>query len=682
MNYFERSVVMSGYYARVSNISGAKSSVATSAYMSREKLKDDTMNRTFNYSGHEHDNTFSNITLCENAPKEWQDKAKLWNAVEEQEQGKNTRKARQWILAIPQEMTQEQQEEAVKKFQEYLAGKGMCSQADIHEAESKRSAATIEKNKHAHVLATQRLINAQGEWEQIKEKKVYANCRDSQGKPSYNPDIPNDTEHRIPKIDPATGKQKIGARNRKEWERVTIQDNPLNKKELIEESRQKWAEICNQYLSAEQKIDNRSYERQGIDKISELHEGVGTHQDYDDRVEYNRTVKMANENMAAIKSVHPHEATEIKENLHGIRQSLEHDRDSRRSERDNPGTARSDTASPGRENDTERRTPESTAAASTRAEEKREEHTEQFRNTTVKERESGTTRSVADSRERSKAFHESFGEFVGRTAEENQHSERVGEKQSEVGRGQSQNSGTQQRIADAATETFGNSEGIREKLFGIRDRIKQAFESIRAKFKPRTGEPDNGLEKPTSEPIREERREPTMGAMSRFNEIAANQEKARQEENKQMVSENEQKQKKESVLDRLHRYEQGVKEGRAEPLQSEQTNKHYKNIYETAQKAVKEQSEWMKKNGVSQEGIEPGKFGGDYKADFERTMRIFQEQSERIQRAGFSARSYNELSSSDEYLRTNKTLYPRNRANVEPLRPDTERQQRSQNYHI
>ena len=558
---------MSGYYARVSNISGAKSSVATSAYMSREKLKDDTMNRTFNYSGHEHDNTFSNITLCENAPKEWQDKAKLWNAVEEQEKGKNTRKARQWILAIPQEMTQEQQEEAVKKFQEYLAGKGMCSQADIHEAESKRSAATIEKNKHAHVLATQRLVNAQGEWEQIKEKKVYANCRDSQGKPSYNPDIPNDKEHRIPVIDKETGEQKFRERKGKGremlWERVTIQDNPLNKKELIEESRQKWAEICNQYLSAEQKIDNRSYERQGIDKISELHEGVGTHQDYDDRVEYNRTVKMANENMAAIKSVHPHEATEIKENLHGIRQSLEHDRDSRRSERDNQGTARSDTTSPGRENDTERRTPESTAAASTRAEEKREERTEFFRDIPVTERESGAARSVGDSRERSKTFNDGVGEFVGRTAEERESVGRIGEEQS--------NNLREQSVADGQTKS------IRENLYSIRDRIKQAFESIRAKFKPRTGEPDSGLEKPTSEPIREERREPTMGAMSRFNEIAANQEKARKEQTDKEKERNTEgtaadtpATERTSVLEKLHRYEEVVREGRTEKLQSEQ----------------------------------------------------------------------------------------------------------------
>lgn len=567
---------MSGYYARVSNISGAKSSVATSAYMSREKLKDDTMNRTFNYSGHEHDNTFSNITLCENAPKEWQDKAKLWNAVEEQEQGKNTRKARQWILAIPQEMTQEQQEEAVKKFQEYLAGKGMCSQADIHEAESKRSAATIEKNKHAHVLATQRLINEQGEWEQIKEKKVYANCRDSQGKPSYNPDIPNDKEYRIPVIDKETGEQKFRERKGKGremlWERVTIQDNPLNKKELIEESRQKWAEICNQYLSAEQRIDNRSYERQGIDKISELHEGVGTHQDYDDRVEYNRTVKMANENMAAIKSVHPHEAIEIKENLHGIRQSLEHDRDSRRSERDNQGTARSDTASPGRENDPERRTPESTAAASTRAEETTADWSELLRNYQTAERKRGTERVVGE-----------LSETVSR----------IREQQYEVRNGQQKNDGKLERMGRQVQYASGKAEGvgeeqrsINEKLRLIRDRIKETFENIWAKFKPRTGEPDSGLEKPTSETIREERRDTQMSAMSRFNEIAANQEKARQEEKETRATETAAKKpaataeseskERTSVLDKLHRYEKESKEGRTEKLQSEKQKEQQK----------------------------------------------------------------------------------------------------------
>ena len=332
---------MSGYYAKVSNISGGKSCVATSAYMSREKMKDEQMNHTFNYSGHEHDNTFSNVTLCKGAPEEWQDKEKLWNAVESEESGKNTRKAKQWILAVPQGMNEEQAQDAVKEFQSYLAEKGMCSQADIHEPESKRSASRIEKNVHVHVLATQRKINERGEWEQIKEKKVYANCRDAEGKPAYNPDIPNDTAHRIAKIDPNTGLQKIGARNRKEWERVTIQDNPFNKKEFIEESRAKWAEVCNKHLSAEQQIDHRSYERQGIDKVSEIHEGIGFHQQ-DERVEYNKAVQEVNSTMETLKAQAPQEFKQIRSEFNDIRESLEYDAVSRRTEERDQRTAGAD----------------------------------------------------------------------------------------------------------------------------------------------------------------------------------------------------------------------------------------------------------------------------------------------------------------------------------------------------
>lgn len=335
---------MSGYYAKVTNISGGKSCVATSAYMSREKLKDEQMNHTFNYAGHEHDNTFSNVTLCKGAPEEWQDKEKLWNAVEAEEKGKNTRKAKQWILAVPQEMTEEQTEQAVKEFQSFLAEKGMCSQADVHEPDSKRSAAQIEKNKHVHVLATQRQLNEQGEWEQIKEKKVYANCRDAEGKPAYNPDIPNDTAHRIPQLN-QDGTQKVRVRKgkgeEKLWERVKVQSNPLDCKELIEESRAKWAEVCNKYLSAEQQIDHRSYERQGIDKVSEIHEGIGYHQQ-DERAEYNKAVQELNSNMDLLKKEAPQELEQIRSEVNDIRESLEYDTVSRRTAESDQRTAGAD----------------------------------------------------------------------------------------------------------------------------------------------------------------------------------------------------------------------------------------------------------------------------------------------------------------------------------------------------
>lgn len=620
---------MGGYYANVTNISGAKSSVATSAYMSREKLKDEQMNHTFNYSAHAQDNTFSNIRLCPNAPEEWQDKEKLWNAVEEAEKGKNTRKAKQWILAIPQELTQEQQQEAVKQFQDFLAENGMCSQADIHEAESTRSKSQIEKNKHVHVLATQRLLNEQGEWEKTKQKQEYANDIGADGKPTYNPEKPTDTEHRIPKVDPekvaeweknhgqqfdmrtATAEdkaevQKIGARNRKEWVRVTVENNPLYRAELIEESRQKWADICNQYLSAEQKIDNRSYERQGIEKVSELHEGVGTHKDFDDRVEYNRTVREVNESMAELKQERPEDMREIKENLHGIRQSLEYDRDSRRTETASFRTARSDYATGTGATGTQEATMESRSHSRTGEEEKRAEQHQYNRNSTVEgasissaERESGADRSVRDSRSRSQEFSKNLGEFAFGTAERRESLERTGAEQQETRSRQSANDTNLERMGRQVQHASGKIEGvgaeqranqesqranitqqrsINEKLTAIRERIRTAIQNIRTRF-TKTAEPDRELEKPTSEPVRQQRSDNTMSAMSRFNEIARNQERAREEQTdkeKEKATSAESasgnsntEQERPSVLEKLRKYEQEAKEGRTEQLQSE-----------------------------------------------------------------------------------------------------------------
>jgi len=317
---------MGGFFGRVTNVGGGKSAVASAAYNSRDKMSDELTGEIYNYSQHTNDNTYSHVTITDNAPLSYKNKNVLWNAVEQAEEGKNTRKAKQWLLAIPQELTVEQQQVCVRRFQDFLAEKGMCSQADIHEPESKRSAGKIEKNRHVHILATQRLIEENGEWAQIKEKKVYANCTDQNGKPAFNPELPTDAAHRVPVIDPETGEQKIrirkGKGEEKLWHRVTIQDNPLSSPELIEESRQKWAEICNHFLQEEQHIDHRSYARQGVERIPEVREGYGQYANYDERVEYNRTVQLVNAAMEQTRSQTPEEIKQIKEELDGINRSI------------------------------------------------------------------------------------------------------------------------------------------------------------------------------------------------------------------------------------------------------------------------------------------------------------------------------------------------------------------------
>lgn len=57
------------------------------------------------------------------APPEWQDREKLWNAVEEAEKTKDSRLAREFVAALPIELSRQQQIELLQDFtaEEYAA---------------------------------------------------------------------------------------------------------------------------------------------------------------------------------------------------------------------------------------------------------------------------------------------------------------------------------------------------------------------------------------------------------------------------------------------------------------------------------------------------------------------------------------------------------------------------------
>ena len=85
-----------------------RSSVAAAAYRAGEKLVNE-------YDGIEHDFTrknwveFTEIILPDNAPKEYSDRSTLWNAVEMAEKSKDAQLCREFELALPIEMTREQE---------------------------------------------------------------------------------------------------------------------------------------------------------------------------------------------------------------------------------------------------------------------------------------------------------------------------------------------------------------------------------------------------------------------------------------------------------------------------------------------------------------------------------------------------------------------------------------------
>lgn len=277
---------MAIYHCSIRNISrsSGKSAVASSAYRSGSKMYDEEIGKTFNYSLKK-EVAYSEIILCKNAPREYQDRQVLWNEVQKVEKASNSRLAREWIVAIPHELSFEESKELLFGFGKSLAEEGMCIQLDMHLKEG---------NYHGHFMGTTRPIKENGEWGQ-KEKKAFKLDENGQ---------------KIPIIDEKTGKQKVRVRKgkgeEKLWERVTVDANDWNKKEKIEEWRKRWAEHCNKYLQEHEKIDHRSYKKQGIKQLPTIHEGYVARQmelkgEVSEKCQYNREVKKYNELLNWIK---------------------------------------------------------------------------------------------------------------------------------------------------------------------------------------------------------------------------------------------------------------------------------------------------------------------------------------------------------------------------------------------
>lgn len=249
---------MAIYRCEVKNISrgAGRSAVAAAAYASAGKLQSE-------YDGQIRDFEkksgvlYSEIMLPEGANEEFYNREKLWNAVEKAETAENARLAKELVIALPHELTLEQNIDVVERFaKRFVHDYGVGVDFSIHGGAKENGG----KNDHAHVLITNRAFDKSGELAKFKERKEYA--RDKDG-------------NKIPVLD-KDGNQKIGARGRKMWKRVTVQDNPLNKQENLEKWRADLAYEINMALSRagiDETVDHRSYARQGVDRVPQYKEG-------------------------------------------------------------------------------------------------------------------------------------------------------------------------------------------------------------------------------------------------------------------------------------------------------------------------------------------------------------------------------------------------------------------------
>lgn len=217
-----------------------RSAVQVAAYCGREKLYSHYANRSFT-TDKKHDLIYSKILLPNHAPREFQIREVLWNAVELIEKSKNSRLARSFYYSLPRGLDLETYIRMAENYaQEYFVGRGMCADTFIHDKE--------DGNPHVHTLVTTRPLDENGRWLN-KEQGIYLMNQDG----TKARDL--ETNRYI----------RTGTRKLTDWD---AHDN-------VEIWRRGWAEMCNRELERNglERVTHMSYARQGLDIKPTKHKG-------------------------------------------------------------------------------------------------------------------------------------------------------------------------------------------------------------------------------------------------------------------------------------------------------------------------------------------------------------------------------------------------------------------------
>lgn len=219
--------------------SKGKSSIASSAYRSGEKLYNKRDGLIHDYTKRK-DVIYKEIFKPINAPNWVLDREQLWNEVEQIEKSKNSQLAREIDIALPIELNEKERIELLREYViDNFSNKGMVADVVIHDKK--------DGNPHSHIMLTMRPFEENGEWG-AKAKKEY--ILDKNGNKTYS--------------------KNGNAKSRK------IETTNWNKKETLEHWREQWAIYVNKALekaNRKERIDHRSYEDRGIDKLATRHEG-------------------------------------------------------------------------------------------------------------------------------------------------------------------------------------------------------------------------------------------------------------------------------------------------------------------------------------------------------------------------------------------------------------------------
>ena len=202
------------------------SAVSAAAYRAGERIRDERSGRTYDHADRQ-DVMHKEIILPQRFAADdlsWaKDRANLWNTAESSESRKNARVAREYLVALPAELSADRRIDLVRAFSQELVERYKFA-LDVAIHAPRDFPGSDPRNFHAHLLATTREVAIEG----------------------------------------------LGAKTTLEWSEGTRREAGLGPgiNELLH-VRQHWASATNEALKEahqEARIDHRSLQAQGVDR--------------------------------------------------------------------------------------------------------------------------------------------------------------------------------------------------------------------------------------------------------------------------------------------------------------------------------------------------------------------------------------------------------------------------------
>ncbi len=339
MNYFHLE-------AKVVSRGAGRSVIAAAAYASCSRLYNDYDGLTHDYT-RKHGCLYSEVFLPQYAPEEWKDRQLLWEAVESVEKTKDSRLARELVVALPSELSLDDWKNMLERFvSEQGIDIGMCADVNIYDPYPPGH------NPHSHILFTMRPLDEHGKW-QAKTQKEYLckrGCEEreftadefktakTQGwEKQYLYQFGEEKEY----LTPSEAEKIEGCIRTSKTPKSTRfgRQNPLtelwNSEEQIFAWRKSWGMIINEEQERHgiaDRVDCRSHAARGLTEQPTVHEGYHARKlesmgIVSDRCELNRQIRADNKLLCELKKQVQKLMKAVKENIPAIASALETLRD-------------------------------------------------------------------------------------------------------------------------------------------------------------------------------------------------------------------------------------------------------------------------------------------------------------------------------------------------------------------